>query len=100
MAKGLKKGQKTWSSSRKGSPNKTTIIGIDRALKESPKAWENLSKIASDTDNPAHFNALKLILAYAHGQPSQSTDVNLFSNGENGSLNIQITLIEPKKDGK
>ena len=53
----------------KGAVNLRTRQGVERALVDIDERWKALGKIASDPNHHKQFEALKLILAYAHGQP-------------------------------
>jgi hypothetical protein len=37
----------------------------------SKSGWAQLEHLASDATSPHHFRAIELILAYAHGRPTQ-----------------------------
>ena len=94
MPKGFQKGKAKTGGRKPGVTNKLPASIKDRVLdvwKNLEDAGKGLEVIANKQPDWFYQNFLK---------PMLPKDVNLFPNGENGSLNIQITLLEPKKDGK
>ena len=55
----------------KGVPNAVGRLAQEWALEDVDESWEALKRISKDGEHPQQFNALKLILSYAHGKPTQ-----------------------------
>ena len=54
----------------KGSENRRTLSGAERAAKLAPLAWKRLGELIADGPGDAvALGAVRLVLLYAHGRP-------------------------------
>ena len=82
----------------KGSLNRRTKEGVERALVDIDLRWESLRLIAEDADHPRQFEAIKLILAYAHGKPKTPAEISVTAEPDLAGMFARLgsQIMEPE----
>jgi hypothetical protein len=72
----------------KGIPDKRALTGRQAAQALAAKAWGVVQDLLASEDERIRLDATKLVLAYAHGQPHQSVEVDLRGAVEREAVRI------------
>jgi hypothetical protein len=85
------KGHKRYGGRQKGVKNKATVDIKEALAPYGDQLIEGLVQLTQSADLPIRLKATETALAYIHGKPKQSSDINL-----TGSISIAQQIAEAR----